>query len=518
MTETQDLELQVNSQAAVIEKQKEQLEHYKSENIYLTEVIRKLQKEAFGPKRERWESEEQYRLFNEAEVEAKKDPESEEPSEESEDKKDSDSIKVKGYTKKRGKRSPLPKNLEREVVVVDLPEEERVDENGNPLKVIGKEVSEKLSYRPAEMKVIEYHRLRYGRESGDPEKTAPPVPNIVPKGIATPSLLAAIVVSKYGDGLPLYRQEEIFSRHGIDLKRATMGRWVLRAAEACRPIWNVLEERLMSSSYMSCDETPVQVLGEDGRKNESKSWMWVRCNPSEEKKIILYDYDPRRTKGVAERLFSEYEGALQVDGYASYDCLEKNENLLRLGCNMHGRRKFHEARTCGAKKGQGLAGEGLDFYRRLYDVETLARQRELDATGRYRLRQEESVPIWEEFFEWAKKKEKVTPPKSKIGMAFGYFLREYQYLTAYLKDGCYEMDNGFVERAIKYFAMGRKAWLFAGSPDGARASELFYSLIITARLNGVNTYRAMEHLFEQIPLAKSIEDYERLAEVLLAPQ
>jgi len=507
-SDNQDQQSQIESLQALVEKQKEKIEHYDSEISRLYEIINQFKKLAFGPRSERWESEEQYRLFNEAEVEAKK-PES--------GSEDEGTIEVKGHKKKRGKRKPLPKNLEREVVVVELPEDERVDENGNPLKVIGKEVSEKLKYEPAKLSVIEYHRLRYGRDSGDPVTTAPPVPSVLPKSMATPSLLAAVVTQKYADGLPLYRQEEIFQRHDIELSKSSMGRWIIKSAQALRPIWNVLEDKLMSSDYISCDETRVQVLGESGRKNQSQSWMWIRSTPQDEQKIILYEYDPRRTKDVAKRLLADYEGALQVDGYASYDCLEKNKNLIRLGCNMHGRRKFHEAKTCGAKKGQGLAVQGLEFYKNLYDIDELARERELDFEARHNLRQELAVPIWEEFRAWAEKKQRGVPPKSKMGTAFGYFLREYEYLTGYLKNGKYEMDNGFVERAIKYFAMGRKAWLFAGSESGAEASELFYSLIITARLNGVNPYKALVKIFEEVPLAQTLEDYERIADVILSP-
>lgn len=186
------------------------------------------------------------------------------------------------------------------------------------------------------------------------------------------------------------------------------------------------------------------------------------------------------------------------------------KNVIRLGCNMHGRRKFHEAKTCGAKKGHGLAEQGLRYYKKLNDIETLARVKQLDFAARHELRQELAVPVWKEFKTWAGQKSRSSPPKSKIGQAFGYFLREHKYLTGYLKNGMYEIDNGFVERAIKYFAMGRKAWLFAGSESGAEVSELFYSLIITARLNGVNPYKALVKIFEQAPLAESLEDYEKI--------
>ncbi|MFZ9617879.1 MAG: IS66 family transposase [Holophagaceae bacterium] len=489
------------------EKQAQKISEYEAERERLLEIIRELKQHRFGPKKERWESGEQYCLFNEAEIESKK-PDSELEKEEV--------IQVQGYSRKRGKRKPLPKNLPREVVILDLPEADKITEDGVRLQLIGKEVSEKLFYQPAQMKVIEYHRLRYGLDGGDTGKIAAPIPSIIPKGIATPSLLAQIVTSKYVDGLPLYRQEKIFERLDIDLPRCTMGRWIVQVAQACQPIWNLLEERLMSSPYVSCDETWTQVLKEKGRKPESQSWMWVRATPSADRKIVLFTYDPHRSGEVAKKLFSEFKGTLQVDGYSSYNILEKQKGINRIGCNMHGRRKYHQAWKTGSKSGQTLAAQGLKFYQRLYQVEEKAREKNLTFSERYNLRNQESRPIWREFKEWADQEHTKVPPKSKLGEAFHYFLGEYIYLTGYLNDGSFEMDNGFVERAIKNFAIGRNNWMFSDTPDGAEASSLLYSLAVTAYLNEVNPYKAFETLFTELPKAKVIEDYERLTDFILS--
>jgi transposase len=159
---------------------------------------------------------------------------------------------------------------------------------------------------------------KYGVNNGDYEKTAPPVPSIIPKGIATPELVAAITTQKYSYGLPLYRQEEMFAQMGVDLPRQTMARWVVQSSEACIPVYNILCDRLLEDFYVSCDETPTQVLKEKGRAAESKSWMWVRCTPFGKNKIILFDYDPSRSGEVAKKLFTDFKGFLQVDGYAGY--------------------------------------------------------------------------------------------------------------------------------------------------------------------------------------------------------
>jgi transposase len=494
--EVQGLKLQVESH-------QDKIKHYESEVSRLYEMLLELKRMKFGTKSERWESSEQL-VFNEVEIEFKKP----EPSA-----KDDDEIKVGGYTKKRGGRKPLPLDLEREVIIIELPEAERFTEDGMSLKIIGYEISEKLSYEPSKTKVIQYRRAKYGVNNGDYEKTAPPVPSIIPKGIATPELVAAITTQKYSYGLPLYRQEEMFAQMGVDLPRQTMARWVVQSSEACIPVYNILCDRLLEDFYVSCDETPTQVLKEKGRAAESKSWMWVRCTPFGKNKIILFDYDPSRSGEVAKKLFTDFKGFLQVDGYAGYNTLEKNLEIMRIGCNMHGRRYFEQAKTIGAKSGQSLGEMGLRFYKQLYEFEE--GWRSLPPEERHRLRQEKHVPVWDEFKAWVELNYKKVPPKSKIGKAFHYFLSEYEYLIGYLKDGRLEMDNGFAERAIRKFAIGRNNWIFADTEAGANASAIFYSLICTAKINGVKPYEVMKYLFIELPKAKTLEDVERLADVIM---
>lgn len=487
---------------SLIENNTEKLKIYETEISQLHEMIRELRRSKFGRKSERWESSEQL-VFNEAEVESRQPDTLAEVGE----------VKVSAHTKKRGHRRALPAELEREEVLIELPESERFAQDGTPLKVIGHEISEKLSYEPAKTKVIVYRRVKYGVESGDYEKSAPPVPSIIPKGIATPELLASVVVEKYGYGLPLYRQEYKFDQMGVDLSRQTMARWVVKSAEACMPVWNILCDRLLDNFYVSCDETHTQVLKENGRKAESKSWMWVRCVPTGKNKIVLFDYDPHRSEEVAKKLFEEFKGYLQVDGYASYNILEKDIEVVRIGCNMHGRRYFESALTVGAKAGTTFAEVAMKFYQDLYAHEE--RLRSLTPEERHRLRQEVQVPIWDKFKEWADANYQKAPPKSKIGKAFGYFRSEYKYLIGYLQDGRLEMDNGFAERAIRKFAIGRNNWMFADTEAGANASAMFYSLLVTAKVNDVNIYEAMKYLFTEIPKATSLEHYEKLADIIM---
>jgi transposase len=476
------------------------------ESSSLLEQLRQLKREAFGKRSERWVPLEQTPLFNEAEVLAALG--------------ESDEIDVKAHTKARGKRKPLPENLPREIVIIDIPESEKTDSDGNPLvRLVGKEISEQLEYSPSTLKVIETHRLKYEAINSSGEavvKTAPHGAQILPKSMGTSSLVAGIAVHKFADGLPFYRLEEIFERAGVTLPRQTMARWIVTCAEKCQPIWNVLEERLMSSPYVSIDETWTQVLKETGKRAESKSWMWVRANPGCDKKIILFDYDPQRTAEVARRLFQDYRGFLQADGYDAYGFTEKTSHIVRIGCNMHGRRYFEQARVSGLEKTRGLSEQGLEYYRRLYAIEEKASLLKLTNQRRFELRLREALPILEAMKLWVEVEIAKVPPKGKIGKAFRYFLNQYDYLCGYLKDGQLEIDNGFVERMIRKFAIGRNNWMFSDTVAGAQASSLFYSFVITAKVNGVDPYSALKRIFDELPLATTIDDFERLANYLLS--
>ena len=487
----------------------EMIARYKDEVDHLNEMLLDFKRHRFGTKSERWVSSEQL-LFNEAEMLAQNPRTPEDEESEVNDQ----TVKVEAHTKRRGKRKPLPEDLEREIVTIELPESERIGDDGRVLKPIGKEISEKLFFEPAQLKVVEYHRIRYGADSGDKGVIAPPVPSIIPKGIPEANLLAHVVMQKYGYGLPFYRMEDMFKRMGAEIPRCTLARWIIQCYEACLAIKNVLNDRLMASPYVRCDETWTQVLKEKGRTAQSTSWMWVRATPSDLKKIVLFDYDPHRSADVARRLFEDYKGTFQADGFASYNDLEKQKDIeRRLGCNMHGRRKFESAFKVGAKNGKGLGEVALGYYKRLYKIEEDLRGLPWDE--RKRVRDEKSKPIWDEFKTWAIANEKKVPPKSKIGQAFHYFFGEYDHLIGYLENGMFEMDNGFAERAIKNFAIGRKNWMFSDTEAGAEASSFFYSIVVTAKLNGNDPYKILKTIFEKIPLAKSESDIDSLVDLIL---
>lgn len=294
-----------------------------------------------------------------------------------------------------------------------------------------------------------------------------------------------------------------------------MARWVIAVAKACQPIWNILSDRWRECFYVSCDETRTQVLKEKDRKAEDQSWMWVRSTPFGPKKIILFDYSVSRSGAEASKLFLDYKGTVQCDGLESYNKVE-SEDVNRIGCNMHGRSKFEKAVVNGAKAGQSLGEKGLGFYKIIYDLEEEIKTKTPEE--KYKIRLEIAKPVFEEMRAWVKENKSKVPKKSKISQALTYFENEYVYLIGYLKDGRFNPDNGFTERAIRKFAIGRNNWMFSDTVAGADASALLYSFVVSAKVNGVNPYRALVKIFTELPKAKTLEDFEALADLLLTPE
>ena len=467
----------------------------------------KLRYRIFGPQSEKVEtsSEADQLLFNEIETEAAKATDEE---------KQAQTELVTGYARKkgRGKKKPFPENLEREVVEIDLPEAEKFcPHDGTELKQIGEEVTEKLKTYPARSVVVVEKKLKYACPCCDQHMAQAKTNSILPKTIATPELLSFLIFSKFFQGLPLYRLEELYKLQGIALSRTLMASWLMRVSEKLQPIWNILEEWSMAKGYMAIDATHVQVLKEPGRTAQSKSFMWARGSP--ELGIVLFDYDVSGGGGVAKKLMSGFVGALQGDAHRGYGALEKKQIHL-LGCMMHARRRFHDA-WLEVKKQPGLAAYGLALFKKLYKFEEAYKLQNLTPAERFAARQKEVGPYLEKIKAWAESKRATVLKSSTLGNALNYFVNEYPELSAFLKDGRYEIDNGWIERAIRKFAIGRNNWLFSDTVPGAKASSLLYSLVITAKLNGKDPFVAMTEIFRRLPEAKSIDDYEKLAKLLV---
>jgi transposase len=486
---------------------------------FLEERVRLLLKALFGRKTEKRPQDEegvrQLHLFNEAEELVAK--ESEQPP-----------LVVPQHTRGRPKRKPLPAELPRMEVVHDIPEADKICGCGEPLCRIGEEVSEKLDIIPAKVQVIRNIRPKYvckkcqGVETQGPTvKVAPPQPEIIPKGIATPGLLAHIAVAKYADALPLYRQEKIFARSGIELSRSTMAGWMVKVADACGPIMELLRKELLCGPLINADETPVQVLKEPGRPNTSTSYMWVFRGGHPQKPVIIYRYSTTRSGEVPREMLKGYKGYCQTDAFSAYDALEKAEAGIRLvGCFAHARRNFVnviDARSKAKKQKPGSAEVALDYIRKLYAVERTARQGELTPEQIQVFRQPKAEPILQQFKAWMGERVSQTPPQGLLGKALNYALSHWSKLIRYLEDGHITPDNNAVENAIRPFAIGRKNWLFAGHPNGAHAAATIFSLIETAKACGLEPYRYLRLLFERLPYAQSEQDFKALLPQFITP-
>jgi len=441
-------------------------------------------------------------LFDEAETESASHPD--------EQVQDEDTIEVPAHTRKKRGRKPLPENLPRVDVIHELSAEQRFcPHDGAPLEEINEVVSEQLDIIPAQIRVIRHIRKQYACGYGQCIQTAPLPPQPIPKSLASPGLLAHITVSKYQDALPLYRQEQILQRIGVDIPRATLANWMIQAGHLVQPLINLLRDRLLAYDIVQMDETRVQVLKEPGKTAQSQSYLWVQRGGPPQQPIVLFDYDPSRSQSVPVRLLSGYQGYLQTDGYDGYNAAIQANALVHVGCWAHARRKFSEAAKAQGKKPKaGKAQQGLALIQKLYRVEQ--RAKDLTAEDRYAYRREHARPILQTLRDWLDRSLPQAPPNTAVGKALNYLSNEWDKLVRYLKDGRLAIDNNRAENAIRPFVVGRKNWLFSDSVKGINASANLYSLIETAKANGLEPYVYLRHVYTELPKAQTVTDVEAL--------
>ena len=436
---------------------------------------------------------------------------------------DQGTIAIAAHVRKKRGRKPLPKDLPRIDIIHDLREDEKQCACGAQLSCIGQEVSEKLDYIPAQLRVERHIRLKYACKScegvedeGPTVKIAAGPVQLIPKSNASAGLLAHIAVSKFADGLPLYRQQKIFDRLGVELPRATLANWMLSAARQCAELIDLLQAQMRSGPLINIDETPLQVLKEAGRANTSKSYMWVFRGGHPKRPVLLYQYQPTRSGQSALAFLDGYRGYIQSDDFNGYDHLDKKSGIVHLGCWAHARRKFvkvvkvrkkHRGKRASPKS---LADEALDYIGNLYRIEKHARRLQLEPDQIRELREQKTKPLLDKFKDWLEAKKPLTPPKGLLGQAINYALSNWDKLIVFIEDGQLRPDNNLVENAIRPFVIGRKNWLFAGSPDGARASATFFSLIETAKANGLEPYAYLRYIFEKLPVAQTDQDLQDL--------
>ena len=469
--------------------------------VQLEEYIRSLRHQQYGASSEA--DPQQGGLFDEPEVEIDSDVADE-----------SDTVTIASHTRKTKPRVSIPDDLPREEIVHDLAEADKVCPNsaceGHALKLIGEDTSEQLDIIPAQVKVLRHIRKKYACPCCEQYVvTAKKPKQPIEKSIAAPGLLAHVALSKYADALPLYRQTQMFKRLGAELDRTNLANWMVACGHLIQPLINLLQDRLHEQSVIHIDETPVQVLHEDGKKAQSKSYMWVQTSLyTSTSPVVLFHYAPTRSGTVPEALLNDYHGALVADGYEGYQAICDENTLIRLGCWAHARRKFKEAKRAQPKGKTGKADQALAFIQKLYVIEKAIKDDPPDK--RYEARQEHAKPALKKLHQWLEKSLPHTPPKTAMGKALGYLHNQWPRLIAYVENGEYPIDNNRAENAIRPFVVGRKNWLFSASAKGATASANVYSLIETAKANDLNLYDYMKTVFTDLPNAHTLEDIEKL--------
>ncbi|MBZ9783668.1 IS66 family transposase [Pseudomonas sp. REP124] len=438
----------------------------------------------------------QMALFNEAESEA--EPASDASEEE-----------IVAPSRRRGKRQSLPANLPRIEIIHDLPDHELTCVCGCRKHAIGEEISEQLEIVPMQIRVIKHVRKVYGcRDCETAPVTADKPAQLIEKSMASPSVLAMLLTTKYVDGLPLHRFEKVLGRHGVDISRQTLARWVIQCGEHFQPLLNLMRDSLLAGRIIHCDETRVQVLKEPGREASSQSWMWVQTGGPPDRPVILFDYSTSRAQEVPTRLLADYRGYLMTDDYAGYNALGAQEGVERLGCWAHARRKFVEAQKVQPKGKTGRADIALKLISKLYGIEIAYKQSSNEA--RKKGRQDLSLKVLGELKAWMLKTLPHMTTQNALGKAVNYLANNWNKLERYVEEGYLPIDNNTAERAIRPFVIGRKNWLFSDTPKGATASAQLYSLVKTAKANGQEPYAWLRHALERLPQASSVEDYEAL--------
>ena len=404
--------------------------------------------------------------------------------------------------KKHPGRIALPDHLPVEEIILE-PEEDTTE-----LECIGQEVTDKLELVPAKLFIKRYIRPKYIRTSKDGLSSRGIIAELpsfaIGKGIAGESLLAQVMVDKFVDHLPTYRQVERFKRAGIRIPYATITGWQAKVCELLTPLYEVLKHRVLSQGYLQVDETPIGVLDKNKSGRTHKGYHWVYHSPLE--RVVLFDYHASRSREGPTELLKNFKGYLQTDGYLAYESFGKHNNITLLSCMAHARRGFEKALDYDKDKAQ----YAMELFQRLYAIERYAKENQFDHQQRYDLRLERALPICNELGKWIANEYKDVLPKSVLGKAMTYCLNRWDNLIAYLHDGALEIDNNLVENAIRPVALGRKNYLFAGSHKAAQNAAMIYSFFATCKKHNIEPYAWLNHVL------LVIQDYKvsKLTELL----
>jgi transposase len=405
-------------------------------------------------------------------------------------------------------RRPLPAALPRETETIEPPQEACPD-CGGTLRRLGEDVSETLEYVPARFKVIRTVRPKLSC-AGCSQIVQAPAPNrVIDRGLAGPGLLAHVLVAKYADHLPLYRQAEIYQREGVELDRSTLADWVGGTSRMLRPLVEALQKYVLSAEKLHGDDVPVPVLEPgNGKTKTGRLWTYVRDDRpagSEAPPAVWFSYSPDRKGEHPARHLQNYVGILQADGYAGFNKLYQTGRIVEAACWAHVRRKFHDLYQAHRSP---IANEALERIGQLYGIEQEIRGR--SPAERKEVRQARSRPLLEAMQAWLKATLGKLSQKSDVAVAIRYALERWSALLRYCEDGRVEMDNNAAERALRAVALGRKNYLFAGSDAGGERAAAIYSLLGSAKLNGIDPEAYLSAVLRRI----ADHSINRIAELL----
>ncbi|MCA4807514.1 MULTISPECIES: IS66 family transposase [Myroides] len=395
------------------------------------------------------------------------------------------------YTREKKKhpgRAKLPDHLPVEEIEIH-PEGDLSDK-----VCIGKEITDVLDYVPGYFKIKRYIRYKYAtKDKEDTQISIGLLPErIIDKGIASEGLLSTILVDKYVDHLPLYRQKQRFSRENIDIASSTIDGWVAQSMDALKPLYQKLVMDIKNEGYLQVDETTIKVLDEKKKDKSHLGYYWVYHAPIS--KLVMFNYSPTRASSAALPVLENFKGYLQTDGYSGYKAYGNKSDVTHLGCWAHARREFERALDNDKIRAQHVLVE----IQKLYAVEKKAKEQNLAPDQIKELRLKESLPIINELGKYMFAQMKLTLPKSQIGKAFAYSQTRWDNLSAYLYNGNLQIDNNLVENVIRPVALGRKNYLFAGSHDAAQRAAMAYTFFANCKKHDVNPYQWLKYVLENI--------------------
>lgn len=485
-TELIALALEQKSQASTLQKKADRLE---GEITHLKYQIEQLKRIAYGQKRERFEK--------------RNHPQPMLPFVMGEEQKQELAEEVvekityerrKKNTNHQG-RKPLPEHLPVEEIEI-YPEGDL-----SQMVCIGKEITEEIECEPARYYIRRFIRYKYAPKNGEGVLIGRLPSRTIDKCMAGPGLLASILVDKYVDHLPLYRQVQRFKRENIPIAPTTIEGWTKQSLDFLQILYDHLVKTTKSKGYLQADETPIKVLDKNRKGSCHQGYYWAYHSPLD--KTVLFDYQPGRGKSASLNMLEDFKGYLQTDGYGVYDSIGESKDITHLNCWAHARREFDKALSNDKER----AEKALSFIQFLYKVEREAREQQMTAAQRKELRLDKSLPVLNGFAKWMTEEMKNhnVLPKSPIGKAFGYSLSRWDKLSTYLYDGNLEIDNNLIENAIRPIALGRKNYLFAGSHEAARRAASIYSFFAICKKHDVNPYQWLKYVFENLMDTKVTE-------------